>query len=382
MISSNRCTGRRAAFQIQKGACRLYSSPSSSSPPPKPTPSSTSSKPKQNEQPSSTFNAPPEPPKPRAISAAVLKKFQDNILKEAERLEEARRDPEGEKATFLTKLDARLQRQIKELEDTELKKAERGERTRLGKGASNFQRKMNDFLDLDKNVAEREKLLNMAFKEGYWDDQKGERLFNSLANTVVGTNIAMSIKSTEVARKGDKLWEAPDTLKPVAQSQAIANVRGQNLLGAETDINSLIATKRLSLVTFVFTAFGEPHVKSYVEPFLKEFKDVEGVQLVQLNIEENWTKSWALKVFAPLIRWRTPKEFHGSYIIHTGDTSALRRRMGMSNRLLGWVNLVDSFGRIRWQAHGPARPHEIEALLKGSRSLLSSVGNKSTKDLI
>ena len=47
----------------------------------------------------------------------------------------------------------------------------------------------------------------------------------------------------------------------------------------------------------------------------------------------------------------------------------------MTNRLVGWVNLVDAKGRIRWQAHGPAKEHEIETLLKSASAIMNEVNN-------
>jgi hypothetical protein len=39
-----------------------------------------------------------------------------------------------------------------------------------------------------------------------------------------------------------------------------------------------------------------------------------------------------------------------------------RQFMGMKNNALGWVNLVDSNGHVRWQAHGIATEQELKAL--------------------
>jgi hypothetical protein len=55
--------------------------------------------------------------------------------------------------------------------------------------------------------------------------------------------------------------------------------------------------------------------------------------------------------------------------MHKGDISALRKPAGMTNKMMGWVNLVDSAGRIRWQAHGPAKEQEIESLIKGVEAM-------------
>jgi hypothetical protein len=56
--------------------------------------------------------------------------------------------------------------------------------------------------------------------------------------------------------------------------------------------------------------------------------------------------------------------------MHYGEIKDARRAVGMTNRLLGWVNLVDSNGKIRWQAHGFAKDHEIETLINGAHQLI------------
>ncbi len=42
----------------------------------------------------------------------------------------------------------------------------------------------------------------------------------------------------------------------------------------------------------------------------------------------------------------------------------------MTNSLLGWVHLVDSNGKIRWQAHGPATETELQTMLYLTNLLL------------
>jgi ATPase complex subunit ATP10 len=48
----------------------------------------------------------------------------------------------------------------------------------------------------------------------------------------------------------------------------------------------------------------------------------------------------------------------------------LRRPVGLTNKLLGWVVLIDHLGRIRWVAHGNAKPEELETLINISNKLL------------
>jgi ATPase complex subunit ATP10 len=52
-------------------------------------------------------------------------------------------------------------------------------------------------------------------------------------------------------------------------------------------------------------------------------------------------------------------------------------RLGITNRYLGWIFLVDSQGRVRWRAHGVARPNELAGMHNAVRQLLEE-GERNT----
>lgn len=55
------------------------------------------------------------------------------------------------------------------------------------------------------------------------------------------------------------------------------------------------------------------------------------------------------------------------------DTIRIKRKaMGMHNKVLGWINLVDEFGYIRWQAHGNATEEELQTLMALTDRLLTN----------
>ncbi|ORY42560.1 hypothetical protein BCR33DRAFT_718251 [Rhizoclosmatium globosum] len=202
---------------------------------------------------------------------------------------------------------------------------------------------LSSVLDSDKNEEERLELME-GFKKGNFDDIK------------------------ELSKKGLKLWTAPMKLTAPSSSPLMVNIEGKSLLGVKTDIHTLIKHKDVSLVTFVFTALGEPHVKSYMTPFLEAFP--EG-NVIQMNIEEEWTKSWALALFEPFIRFKVPEKQRAQYLIKRGSVLKERTKIKMDNRLLGWVHLVDREGRVRWTAHGPAKDEEIQALIANTKLLMA-----------
>ncbi|KAI9340822.1 ATP10 protein-domain-containing protein, partial [Obelidium mucronatum] len=302
-------------------------------PPPPPPPGVEAPKP---------FVPPPTPP-PESRNLSLLARFQQRLLRDAQNLEQQRKSPEAPTTNFLYRYDAKLDARIKELESVQLKRKEEGKSTKLGPIASRVRSSLSSVLDGDKNEAARSSLIGEGMQKGNFDDIK------------------------ELARLGDKLWTAPNKMTVSSSSPRIPNIPGKSLLGVDTDIHTLVKDRHATLVCFAFTALGEPHVKSYLKPFLAEFP--EG-NVVQLNVEEMAYKSWALKLFEPWIRFGIPEKQRAQYLIHRGSIEEQRNKIGMKNRLVGWVHLVDSDRRVRWSAHGPAKPEEVATLLESTRLLL------------
>lgn len=63
-----------------------------------------------------------------------------------------------------------------------------------------------------------------------------------------------------------------------------------------------------------------------------------------------------------------------------GDEKVAADQLGMSNRLTGYVFLVDEGGCVRWQASGKLLEEEAHSFLKAVRSLLGAHKRKSGRD--
>ncbi|KAJ3024906.1 UNVERIFIED_CONTAM: Mitochondrial ATPase complex subunit atp10 [Siphonaria sp. JEL0065] len=296
---------------------------------------------KQPEQPKA-FTPPPVPPPAESRNLNLLSRFQEKLLRDAETIEEQRKNPEAPTSNFLYRYDAKLDARIKELEAAELKKKVEGKSTKLGPIASRVRSSLSSILDSEKNEAARTSMMNEGFKKGRFDDIK------------------------QLAREGDKLWNASNKMTAFSSSPRIPNIAGKSLLGVETDIHTLVKGNRASLVCFLFTALGEPHVKSYVKPFQAAFPDAN---IVHVNVEEDGYKSWALKLFEPWIRFGVSENLRAQYLVHFGSIVEQRNKIGMANKLVGWVHLVDGEGRVRWSAHGPAKEEELETLIASANAL-------------
>ncbi len=129
----------------------------------------------------------------------------------------------------------------------------------------------------------------------------------------------------------------------------------------------------------------QPHVNSFVEPFRAAFPSSTDPStdpstnpttlsppVLQLSIEESYIKAPVLWLSKPKLRRSLSAAEQARYFVHIGSLYRELGRMGISNKVIGWVQLVDGAGRVRWQANGPATPEEVAAMLKVARHLLAS----------
>lgn len=86
-------------------------------------------------------------------------------------------------------------------------------------------------------------------------------------------------------------------------------------------------------------------------------------------MNENWLKGPIAKLYAPYIQWKTPKEHQGRYMWIYKDIKSERKILGLENMGLGWVHLVDSAGRVRWQANGIPNEEELASMVDLTKKL-------------
>ncbi|TPX36523.1 hypothetical protein SmJEL517_g01189 [Synchytrium microbalum] len=245
---------------------------------------------------------------------------------------------------LLKRLEKRIDEEHKKLLEQESQRKEILKTSR--RISPKIQKQMEEFLDSKNNMRDREALYEEAFKEGYWENTK------------------------EMIRQGDKLWEASKTAIPTIDAKLFPNWDGIDLNNKPTNVKTILDGK-LSLVCFMMSGLAEKHITTYLDPFRKEFAQDTRVKTILLNIEENPVRGTAAKwMVVPFIRWKTAKTERGNYMLHFGPVD--RQSIGISNRHLGWVQLVDTFGRIRWQAHGPAKPDEVATLLQLTREFMDA----------
>lgn len=81
-------------------------------------------------------------------------------------------------------------------------------------------------------------------------------------------------------------------------------------------------------------------------------------------MQENPLKSFLVTLFLSSLRRTVPAEQQATYLLSHQSLEYLREPMGMTNKHVGYVFLVDWDRRIRWAGCGWATVAEEEALRK------------------
>lgn len=111
-------------------------------------------------------------------------------------------------------------------------------------------------------------------------------------------------------------------------------------------------------------------------------------QHIEINLQENLLKSFLVSLFASSIRKSIPESQWGKYLVSSQnmecvilpirqfvdqpnhDSSYIRDDLGMSNKHIGYVYLVDQACRVRWASCADPKLEEIEALTACTSVLL------------
>lgn len=90
----------------------------------------------------------------------------------------------------------------------------------------------------------------------------------------------------------------------------------------------------------------------------------------QINLQENPLKSFLVSMFISSLRKTVPVEQHPTYLLSHQSLEYLREPLGMPNKHVGYVFLVDWIKKIRWAGCSWATVDEEEALRKCSHVLV------------
>lgn len=223
-----------------------------------------------------------------------------------------------------------LERQFKGIKD-DINKQTLKNTTRVANASPQLKQAADEFLDLEKTRLKQQDIIKQVLGRGYFDD------------------------AFQVLKHGGKLFHAPRRLVPPLAARKMVQIDGRLLNGDRIDLSQFCLSKT-TLIGFYFNDFGRGHVSAWMDAIDRLEPQLD---TLQVNVQESWIKKPVMFLLGFYIRFHLPIEEWSKHMILY---KTLGREIGMDNRALGWVNLVDKKGRIRWQAHGIPTEQELETL--------------------
>ncbi|XP_058198411.1 uncharacterized protein LOC131313934 isoform X1 [Rhododendron vialii] len=133
---------------------------------------------------------------------------------------------------------------------------------------------------------------------------------------------------------------------------------------------------KATLLCLSFRASSQAMVDSWSVPFGEAFNNSEKVQIYEVSFIDSWLLSrnpikWLL---LRVMRKSKPDGrmamLQRQIVYSFGDHYYFRKEIKILNLLTGYIFLLDSFGRIRWQGFGLAKQEELSSLLSCTSLLL------------
>ncbi|PCH35341.1 hypothetical protein WOLCODRAFT_133830 [Wolfiporia cocos MD-104 SS10] len=223
-----------------------------------------------------------------------------------------------------------------------------GVRERPTSEPKTWEQTKEELLNQEKRLEKRKALLKEATR-GYFTDLNATR------------------------RHGGKTWIAPRVLIREDKALYLPDISGTSLdpeVKGSVHTTSL-CTGRVSLVSILSSRISELQSANFTSSTYAEFSAHPRFQHVHINLQENLLKSLLVSLFASGIRRSVPHELWKTYFISRQNMDYVRDAMGLDNRHVGYVYLVDERCRIRWAGCADPMPEEAEALRVCTGVLLS-----------
>ncbi|EIW67444.1 hypothetical protein TREMEDRAFT_17176, partial [Tremella mesenterica DSM 1558] len=207
--------------------------------------------------------------------------------------------------------------------------------------------KRAELLDEDRHKAKRKALIKEA-SQGYFHDYNRARSAN-----------------------GGKLWTAPPVLIREDMAQYFPDIQGKALTGETVHTTDLLLGK-VTLLAILSTRLSEEHVSSFCQPVLDDWSTSPLFSHVQINHQDNLLKSLLLNFLVSSLKRTVPENRWGTYMISGGEWSSydMTSPLGIENKLLGYVYLIDPNAKIRWAGNAMASEEEVDNLRRATAVLM------------
>eukprot|EP00834_Sanchytrium_tribonematis_P002377 NODE_72_length_24857_cov_0.454399.p13 type:complete len:214 gc:universal NODE_72_length_24857_cov_0.454399:1654-2295(+) len=178
--------------------------------------------------------------------------------------------------------------------------------------------------------------IKREFREGYWHDFK---VLNATNGKLFEPkpNLHLSIK-------------CPDL------SVYDANTKHVQLLD--------VLKEKPTFLGVVFNEFANLQLKEYKSFYDSQLSQMNPqLQFVQLNVEENWLKSVILNMLKYSLKSKIPQKDHSTYLTSTfHKIYDFKEHLGIINKYVPWMYLINKQGIVRWQIHGKSSETELHLL--------------------
>ncbi|KAG1748270.1 ATPase assembly factor ATP10 [Suillus paluster] len=208
-----------------------------------------------------------------------------------------------------------------------------------------------EMMNQETRLAQREHLMKEATK-GYFTDLNATR------------------------RHGGKTWIAPKVMIREDKALYFPNIVGSSLDTKSKKHTTSICEGRISVISMLSTRMSEIHVNGFTTPTNTRYLSNPLYQYVQINLQENLLKSFLVSLFLSSIAKSVPPELHPTYLVSSQNMEFLREQLGMVNKHVGYVYLVDDNLKIRWAGCADAKVEETNALEQCTGVLLNRLDKK------
>eukprot|EP00892_Ulva_mutabilis_P005270 jgi/Ulvmu1/3114/UM015_0154.1 len=156
---------------------------------------------------------------------------------------------------------------------------------------------------------------------------------------------------------------------------------------ADEEFSQPLEGTHARIVLASYRASAEMYLSEWRNVITESFQDHADVELVELTVcDVAICKVWPFKGMlvnatkAPHKTLTALSKMSARRVHYFGDDKVAVEGLGMSNRLTGYVFLVDEDGRVRWQASGRMLEEEAHNCLRAVRGLLGARKRDTGRD--
>ncbi|THH27441.1 hypothetical protein EUX98_g6747 [Antrodiella citrinella] len=193
-----------------------------------------------------------------------------------------------------------------------------------------------EMMDQDVRMKHRQKLVKEATK-GYFTDLNATR------------------------KHGGKTWVAPRVLIREDKALYFPDMVGTDLNSQKVHTTDLLRGK-ITVLGILSTKISEIQTKMFTQPTNIAYSTHPSYQFVRINLQENLLKSFLISMFTKSIRRQMHEQHWGRYLISSQNLDYVRDDVGITNKHVGYVFLIDENCKIRWAGCADPKPEEVEAL--------------------